>query len=266
MSDDKLSFLDETPEDAPKAVEPEASPPRDDAGRFAPKETGDSEVPPAEPVVPAGVSPAPEVPREQHSVPLSVLLEERKTLREQQDRERNEFQRQLQEMRQSLAQVTQPKPQPVQIPDPNEDLEGFLRFQQQAWSVQMDDREASISEYMARDKYGDDACSEALRAAQQAGVVQHFTSGPDRWGRLVKWHKQQSAVAEIGDDPNAYRERVRAEARAEFEAEMASRQQHMPPGAQRPATPPPSLAASPSTGPARAPGGKGSAFDRAFPG
>jgi len=257
MADDNLSFLDQTPEQPAPAAAPENRA-RDEQGRFAAKGTGDSEPSVELTPAPAAASPAAE-PQDRHMVPLSVLLEERKALREQLDRERGEFTRRQDEIARQLEQMRQPRREAVQPPDPNEDLPGYLGFVQMQQQAALDNQEAQFSEMIARQKHGDDAVNEALQAAQQARVVQQFTNGPDRWDRLVRWHKQQTVAAGVGD-LSSYRERLKAELRDELLAEMGAQAQPAP---ARPATPPPSMAAAPgATAPSSAPAGSG--FDRAF--
>jgi UDP-N-acetylglucosamine:LPS N-acetylglucosamine transferase len=43
---------------------------------------------------------------------------------------------------------------------------------------------------------------------------------PNRYAEAVKWHHRQSARAEIGDDPAAYKARLEAELREQILAEL----------------------------------------------
>jgi len=45
----------------------------------------------------------------------------------------------------------------------------------------------------------------------------NVVNSPNRYAAAVQWHKRQKAAAEIGDDPAAYRERLRAELLAELQ-------------------------------------------------
>ena len=83
---------------------------------------------------------------------------------------------------------------------------------------------AELSETKARAKFGDDHIDEAIQAATQAGVVDQFKGQPDAWGKLGAWHKQQKVVSEIGDDPAAYKEKLRAELLQEIKSELAAEQ------------------------------------------
>lgn len=77
-----------------------------------------------------------------------------------------------------------------------------------------------MSETVCRQAHGDEAVDAALKAFEELGVTnpQHQQALAEQHGYgqnpidgLVKWHKQQQALSEIGDDPNAYREKLKAE-------------------------------------------------------
>lgn len=278
MSEDKLSFLDEpdmpdapAPEPEVEAAEPPAVP-RDEKGRFAavePVETGEPEpdAPPAS------------APKAEHTIPVAVVTAEREK-RQAAERELAEMRRQVAENQRVMLEFQArqmapkaPEPEPVQIPDPVQDPEAFVRFmaeqqQRQIQSVmqrqaeERDNEQATISQEIAVEKYGQEAVDAALEAARQSGVVQQFTRGRDRWQRLVQWHQQQQVLGEVGSDLTGYRERIIAEERERIAAEERAKvmaEYRIKPS---PSAPPPSLAAAPSTGAPRP--SPGSAFDNAF--
>lgn len=165
--------------------------------------------------------PEPKVEEKPQMVPLATYLDER-------------------EKRKALEQrVQQPAPQPQPLPDVIDDPQGFAgQIQAQVVSAAQTAR-LDVSEVMAREKYGDEAVDAAFKAAVEQGVAQNFVNEKHAYGALVDWHKKQVLAAEIGD-PAKYREKLKAEIRAEFEAEQVATQIK--------GTPAPSLAGETSIG------------------
>jgi hypothetical protein len=97
----------------------------------------------------------------------------------------------------------------------------------------------------AIDKHGQETVDAAFNELAQlrtkgdpsfAADYQRIMSSPHPYGTLVEWHRKRQAVAEIGDDPAAYKEKLEAELRAKLMAELQ-------------ASPPPSASAPPATMP-----------------
>jgi hypothetical protein len=210
-----------------EAISPEApkGPARDESGRFAPADKGETLPAPAPVETSAPPAPKPDLP----SVPLTVVLEERE--------KRQRIEREAEELRRAIAAMQQK--QAPQIPDAIEDQQGFAQYLLQQQQAQLDQMEAAFSERMARKEYGSEFADQALEAAKSAGIVGMFTRGPDRWERMCEWFKQQKAVQEIGPDPSAYRAKIEAEIRAQIMAEMQAS-----PAAPSRQAPPRSLAAA----------------------
>lgn len=280
MAEDKLSFLDEpdvteAPAEAPElaeAAEPPASPQtRDDKGRFAAAQhegTGET----------TDAPPASEPKQDQHTAPIAAVTAEREK-RQAAERALDELRRQTAERERMFMEMVQarqapqqrqPEPEPVQAPDPVEDPHGFAAFVQQQAQMAMaqqtqaiDGQMAAFSQQVAVEKYGAEAVDAALAWAKQAGVVDRFRSGIDRWSRLVAAHKQQQVLGEVGDDLGAFRSRVETDLRQSLEAEIRAKvlaELNVSPAP--PSAPPPSLAGAPSFGAPRP--SSGSAFDQAF--
>lgn len=192
-----------------------------------------AETPEVQPQTEAAPEPAKVEAKPETHVPLAALQEVRN--------ENRTLKAQLARLDQIEARL-QAQPQPV--PDLYENPAAF----QQAIIDQVRMAEANtiaeISERMARDRNGDDLVDAALQAAQAAGTVNQFKGKRDPWGELVKWHKAQTALSEIGDDPAAYKARVRQELMQELQAERAQ-------SVQIPAAP--SLAGQPNLGTRLAP-------------
>lgn len=252
MAVDPLSFLsnesqvdehEQTSKDVlPEEIEqeaPEPNPdrPRDEQGRFAKDDKGEDK----------GAPPAPEPDKQQH-IPLTALLDERE--------KRQKLERELEQMRREYVQRQQPAQLP-KVPSVLEDEAAYNQHVESMVSQAVVNERLNLSEEMARDKYGNedvDAALESVRADPR--IAQHFMQTRHPYKGLVEWHRQQKLMAEIGNDPAAYRARVEAELRAQIEAQAK-------PEPSRPKPPPSSLAAAPSTS-SNELGTPGSAFDRAF--
>jgi hypothetical protein len=177
-----------------------------------PEEEPETPETPIEAAVEAPVEAAPEPAKAETHVPLAALQEaraENRTLKERLN--------ELDQIKAMLAAQNAPK-----MPDVFENPEGFAGAMLQRVQQVEANTIAEISERMARSSAGDQVVDAALDAAQAAGVVDQFRGRKDPWGDLVKWHKSQRALAEIGDDPAAYAERVREQIRQEFAAQRQS--------------------------------------------
>lgn len=155
----------------------------------------------------------PEAKVEEQLVPLAALKEARseiKSLKAAVSR--------IDHLERALAQRSA---QPV--PDPISDPEAHSAFLLQQVQAAQANTIAEMSERFARREFGDDLVNEALEAAQQAGMIDQFRGRKDAWGDLAKWHKAEKAKAEIGDDPEAYKARLKAELLAELKSETAAR-------------------------------------------
>lgn len=148
-------------------------------------------------------------------VPLAALQEvrgENRTLKER-----------LSSIEQMLMQQTAPKP-----PDVLEDPQGFAAMIEQRLAAQQTDIYLTVSENQARASHGDAVVDAAFQAAEAAGILGQFAQRKDGWGDLVRWHKGQKAMAEIGDDPAAYAARLEEQIRAKVLAELAAKPATIP--------------------------------------
>lgn len=200
MSDDDL-LQPQQFEDLPEGEEDEAA----EAEAEQPKAEEKPQDPPAD------------EPKEQ-MVPLAALQAERE--------EKRGLKTRVDRLEQYLTQMTQQnQPRP---PSMQEDPEGFM----QMFGAQIAAREANItaemSEKFARIQHTDAVVDEAFAAAEAAGALNQFIGKRDAWGELVKWHKAQKALKEIGDDPEAYKQRMRQELMAELAAERANNPANQP--------------------------------------
>ncbi len=169
--------------------------------------------------------PKPEAKPEEPHVPLAALKEARN--------ENRSLKQRLSHIETLLEAQVRP-----QAPDPIADPEAHSAFLMQQMAEAQANTIAEISERFARSQHGDELVDEALDAAQKAGIVDQFRGKKDPWGDLAKWHKAEKAKAEIGDDPVAYKARLKAELLAELKSETAGRS----------VPPPASLAGQPNLG------------------
>lgn len=137
---------------------------------------------------------------------------------------RDDYKAQLEELKRVVAEAQRPKPEPVKPPDMYEDPEGYQRFQYQQTQNAVLSARADLSEIMAAETHGQEAVDAAFEAAKAAGEVGRFINSKHPYGDMVKWHKQQQVVQEIGTDPVAYREKIKAEIMAELQAGMVAKQ------------------------------------------
>lgn len=164
----------------------------------------------------------------------------------------------LQSLRDELNQMkgqlqARPAPQPApqqqqpQIPNPATDPEGYHAFMQTQQAASMQNTQLNMSEMMVRQTLGDEAVNEAFSVLNQHPqrdlLLSQFKQTSHPWGQMMSWYKQQKLVSEIGDDPEAYKQKLKEELLAEMQQQ---------PGQQPPSAPqntpnlPPRIAGTPS--------------------
>lgn len=237
--------------------------PRDQHGRFAPQEQASEQT--AQPEKPAAVAEQQEQRPPEGFIPIQALDARLAKLQERHDaalRERDlSWQRQLEALR------TPPRPaEPAKQPDyfENPDAAVDFRLQQAIEPVQQGQQQIveNFSRMIASDKFGEETVQAALAemtsrvSANPQGMrfdYQRIMSSPHPYGELVKWHKAQSALSEIGDDPKAFREKLRAEIMAELQAGQPQTQGQQAVNGQAPPVMPTSFAGARNAGPNSAP-------------
>ena len=133
----------------------------------------------------------------------------------------------------SIQQPQQQQPEAQEVPEIWDDPTRFVGAQIEPLKQQMQQQRLEMSKIWAVEKYGADLINEAdaalskLVESDPRGIQlrDQIASSSHPYGALVDWHKRQKAAAEIGDDPAAYREKLKAEILAEMEAEKATDQQ-----------------------------------------
>lgn len=243
MDGDKLSFLDDEPElegappEAVEAVEPVAV--------EEPVEAAQGEDVAAPPAA-----------EETRNAPLAALLDEREK-RQSLERRLEEFERKAQEADRRLQEL---QAKPAEKIDFFEDPDrAFAQKDQQFQQALLNER-LNTSEMIVRGQLDKDVVDAAVAAFEGAvkndqSLAIKFSTQPHPYDFVVKWHKQQSILAEIGDDPAAWRAAQLEALRQELSAT---------PTQTKPTAPPASLASAPSVSGQRTPA-IGSAFDQAFP-
>lgn len=267
MTNDPLSFLDTPtadttsaqPEPGPSDTTPAGGPARDDQGRFAAK---------VEPPVPAPVeakpdpvvTPPPAVvvtpPKEDHNPLLPKYLDTYNELRE---------------AKRKLAEFEEERKAKAEQPDPLLDPEGYKAAQKRERDEEIWDVTERTSRIAARRFYGPEVVDAAFKALQEQNdplLGARIRRSEDPWEEIVRWHKKEQLLAEVGEDPKAYRERIIAEHMASlqqapaggFPAAAATPQQATP------VAPPASITRAPAGAKAAdVPVGPGNAFDQVFP-
>lgn len=110
-------------------------------------------------------------------------------------------------------------------PDFYEDPNAFVKSALTPVQQQIQQQREEMSLVLAEEKHGADTVKTALEALKAEmltnpaaqGDYQAIMKARHPYGALVDWHKKRQATAEIGDDPAAYRERLKAELLAELQ-------------------------------------------------
>lgn len=137
-------------------------------------------------------------------------------------------------MREIAALKTAPRgetkvepPKPESIPDIFEDPKGFTEHLQKGFQTELSRRDAQLANMRVETSMAiahaahKDTFEKAWESVNKLnpqdpdarGVVQRIWGSPNPGEALVKWHKTETARAEVGDDVVAYKERLRNETR-----------------------------------------------------
>jgi len=113
-------------------------------------------------------------------------------------------------------------------PDPLEDPEGAYRTLQQTVDQRLLNERLNMSEMMHRQAKGDQAVDAAVEAwveavRQNPAMQQQAMQQRDPYGHVLKWHEQQTQIAEIGN-LDEWKARTREALKAELMAEIKATQ------------------------------------------
>ena len=163
-----------------------------------------------------------------------------------------ELQRQLEEAtRRATAPPPQPQAQPQYQPppDPQVDPRGFAQYLIQEQQKQLLNERLNMSERMAKKEIGAEKLTKYVEdfrkmSETDATLFGKLYSQPDPYDWLVHEVDRLRLVQDVGSDPAAYRDKILAEGRAQWEAEKAA------------PTPSPALGMQPSLAGARSVAGR----------
>ncbi len=156
-----------------------------------------------------------------------------------------------------LVSAMQPRPQAEeapQLPDPYADPEGFTQHQVRQAIDPLQQTLHFNNRLIAESVHGPDtvrAAVDAFDALANQGQLdprdhQRVMASPNPMHEAVLWHKRHQVLSEIGDDPTAYREKLKAEVMAELNGGQQPPVQQ--PGRQAPVQLPTNLAGARGSG------------------
>lgn len=188
--------------------EQQPSQPRDETGRFA--STQAQEPVAGQPVI---EQPVAEHAQPSGGVPVGAVQAEREK-RQAAQAESEALRREVAELRGMVQATRQPAPQPQQEQQPAslwDDPDAYLKSQISPLEQRLLAQAANFSMRMAIKEHGKevfDAAEQALAQAANTPDGQQFISklraSDDPAEDLIKWHKQQQAIARVGSDPDAW--------------------------------------------------------------
>jgi hypothetical protein len=242
MQGENLDFLDdEHTEEPAEAVEPEQEeqPPEPVEAEATEAEPVDVEETGEQEAVPPAADPEPQV------APITALLDERE--------KRQEAQRKAQELEARLRQIEARQRQPA-APDLLESPEDWAAYNAQTIQQQQYAQKLSQSRFFAEREYGKETVDEAYAFFDQnPHLTQQFADHPSPFHAAVDFYKKQKFLTDVGDDPEAYINRM-VEERLKTAAPVEQ---------SKPKAPPASLSRAPSAGKETITPGNG--FDALFP-
>lgn len=172
---------------------------------------------------------------------LSALLAERERRqqsereREEERKERERLSRELEDLRRSQTQKTQ-----EQIPDPVDDGQGFQNWTRSQAEEAALSRTLALSADFMEEKLGAEEFGKVKawwleQAKRNPNLAIEGVQQANPWRFAYQQYQRAQLLNEVGDDPSAYKARIREKVLAELE-------QSRPLEAQPKALPPPSLA------------------------
>ena len=188
----ELTAADSKGEDPPEPKEPPEGTPEVE-GELEPKDKGDDPEP---------------------TVPVSVLTAER-----EEGRKRADY---WEGIARSNTQPPseQPSADPVDFLAEPDKIAGFI-------DQKVKQATEGLSKSYAMRQHGKQVVDEAHAALKQHGSQaeqQALAASADPWGEVVEWHKRREIMAEIGDDPVAWRKAETERIKKELLAQAAVRQ------------------------------------------
>jgi DNA repair exonuclease SbcCD ATPase subunit len=214
----------------------EAMPETNEAANEAPQTTPEAQSEPAPQTLAADAVDAQDRPDgNQGTVPTAALHAERQKVKRYTEevadmrRQMADMQTQFQSQLAQLVQATQQRQPPQPQPDPPDwyaDPQAAIAHNLAPIQQETAAMREQFSRMMAADKFGEETVNTAqteleqfARSNPQAARFdyQRIMASPHPYAALVEWHRQRATLSEVGPDPKAYRERVRAEILAEMQ-------------------------------------------------
>lgn len=170
---------------------------------------------PPKPEPKAEVRPTPEP---EATIPSWRLREEAEARRQAEERARA-LEGRLQEI---ATHLQQQQKQPDFFDNPDQATQRLIQQYMQPYAEQTRQTLMQLSKMVAGTRHGDDKVEEAEQAFLKARAEQTLdiadyekvVTAPNRYDAVVQWHKRQSVLSSVGDDPAAWFER-------QLEAKMA---------------------------------------------
>jgi uncharacterized coiled-coil protein SlyX len=175
-------------------------------------------------------------------VPVAALQKEREKAKRYTEQVA-ESQREISELKQTVQQLVnslqaqQPTPQAPEFWEQPEQAIDY-RLNQVVTPIQqaLVQQREEVSRMMAAEKFGEATINEAYETlASMRGspdfslTYRQIMSSPHPYGALVDWHRKQQVLSEIGSDPAAYKEKLKAEVLAELQGSGGVQQQRATP-------------------------------------
>jgi hypothetical protein len=134
-----------------------------------------------------------------------------------------------------MLEAQKPKAEPQPAPDMFENPSAFVRNELNGPMTEMRQVLMHNSRLIAEQRHTEEAVSAADAAFSEAHAAgkldpaeaQRVLSSPNIYDAAVKWHRRQQALAEIGDDPAAFKAKVEAEIMAKLQANGGGEQQQV---------------------------------------
>jgi hypothetical protein len=148
-----------------------------------------------------------------------AALAERDALKAERDRlayEQQEFRRHIQQQ--------QERPAEPEAPDPLLDPKGWTAFQEARWEARLVNERRENSLQLAKRTYKEefDQAYEVAKRYVDPALRARMQQSPDPGETLMHWFRDLKVRAEVGNDPAAYRARVREEAMKDPEFRKAA--------------------------------------------
>jgi hypothetical protein len=232
IGDDKELFeqaMTDEPAEAPAETEPvktedpqpeSSEQPRDENGRFAKKEADEPDKPDAmAEEKPVAAAPEERQQRSENRIPLAEHLSVRERAqraeqeRDQERQRREDLERRLQALERQKVE------KPEEAPDIWANPEAFIDQRMKAVQQQAESGHERVSKLLAVEKFGAEAVDAAFEELKRQIATnpgarfehQRIMASDHPYGELVAWHKRQAALKEIGEDPEAYKAKLRDE-------------------------------------------------------